>query len=1061
MNNSNPSPKMNRFQESASGTTDSKEPMTRKASLGAIFLILFGLFSAAGGLLKLDAAFWQGYVLTGVPILVLTLGLVSLALLRRGKILQGVSLIFAGNLLLPLTASLLQDGLGWAIFVYALTSSAIFLWQITPLALRRRAVGAALLALAFIALMERLNPSIRASAANELAIFFYGASAVLTAAFAIQAAIQARNIIFARLQLKIAFWTGATLAVVSLILIAYSGITARQSAIETAQQEALAYAASQANRVRADAEVPLDMVRALAQALTAAKDPENTYRNLSRSQVNAMLRQVLIENPNFLGVSTLWEPNAFDGQDAFYRGKEGHDLTGRFLPYWVRGDDGNIKVIPLEQYETVGVGDWYILPRLTKREVVIAPLVYPIQGVDTVMATFVAPIVFENKFYGIVGMDAPIAYIQDVVDAVNIYDGKADAFVINSSGKIIGFRNKPEMAGRLISEAIPDYFSGYQVRVAGGQSFVSVSEDGQSLLVFSAINLGRAGSRWSFGLIIPFSEITAPATASALRQGAIGAALTLIGLALLWLLSAQIARPVRDLTAVANAVSQGNFEVAARVKTADETGTLANAFNFMITQLRETFNTLEQRVAERTAQIERRNLDLALAAQVGQSVSQVRGVDDMLKDAAEIIRQSFGLYYVQIYLVNESRTELVLQFGTGEAGAELMRRRHRLPLNMNSINGRAAVTQKSIVIPDTAAAEFFLPNPLLPNTRSEAAVPLLAGDTLVGMLDAQSEQPGHLNEETLLAFEPMAKQIAIAVQNARLVAETQAAHAEVEALLRRLTREGWREYLDGVHKPEKTGFVFEQDRIAPLSGEIPPKEDALVVPISVTGETLGSLTVEIEGKPFIRQSEELLQAVARRVSEHIENLRLLESAERYRAQAEEASRRLTHEGWRDYLAAKAAASRGFIYDLNQVRPYERDEIRQVEERGISLPLKVRGESIGKLIIQDVDQHDEEAVELAGAVAERLSAHIESLRLSLQTEQALAATRRQAQREQALRQITSAVRGSADPAVILRAAARELGSILGRQTVVRLADADGKPKTAGSTTDSSSADGGEA
>ena len=82
--------------------------------------------------------------------------------------------------------------------------------------------------------------------------------------------------------------------------------------------------------------------------------------------------------------------------------------------------------------------------------------------------------------------------------------------------------------------------------------------------------------------------------------------------------------------------------------------------------------------------------------------------------------------------------------------------------------------------------------------------------------------------------------------------------------------------------------------------------------------------------------------------------------------------------------------------------------------------------------------DSESVDLANAVAERLGAHIEGLRLSMQTEQALATTKKQAQREQALRQITSAVRGSTDPATILRTAARELGTLLGRKTIVRLA-----------------------
>jgi hypothetical protein len=119
---------------------------------------------------------------------------------------------------------------------------------------------------------------------------------------------------------------------------------------------------------------------------------------------------------------------------------------------------------------------------------------------------------------------------------------------------------------------------------------------------------------------------------------------------------------------------------------------------------------------------------------------------------------------------------------------------------------------------------------------------------------------------------------------------------------------------------------------------------------------------------------------------------------------------------------------------------------QAQETGFNLPLKVGDETIGKLILQGMKASDTESVDIASAVAERLSAHIEGLRLTMQTEQALTATKKQAQREQALRQITSAVRGSTDPTVILRTAARELGNLLGRKTVVRLTGTEENSQT---------------
>lgn len=487
-------------------------------------------------------------------------------------------------------------------------------------------------------------------------------------------------------------------------------------------------------------------------------------------------------------------------------------------------------------------------------------------------------------------------------------------------------------------------------------------------------------------------------------------------------------QPINELTETAVALAGGDLSRQATIQSKDELGVLAGAFNNMTSRLRDLIGGLEARVAERTQNLE-------LAAKVGRTVSQVRALDVMLKEAVELIRTQFDLYYVQVYLVNPSQTYLDLQAGTGQVGVELLGLNHQLPFNANSINGRAAVEKKSVVISDTKSSPTFKPNPLLPNTRSEMAVPLLIGERVVGVLDIQSENAGSL-QDILPAFEALAGQLAIAIQNANFLAETEQARAEVEVQARRLSRANWVDYLDAIHKPEETGFVFKQNQISPMSqaeqSQPQINVNALTAPIEVTGESLGNLVVEMGGQSPITRTSELVDTVARQVSQQIESLRLLDSAERYRAEAEQASRRITREGWKDYVNANKGMS--YIYDLKEVRPFTHE---LAEHSAFSLPLKVRDETVGKLSVLGLKSDDSEALELVNAVAERLGAHIESLRLSGQTEQALATTQKLAEREQALRQITSAVRSSTDPATILRTAAKELGTLLGRKTIVRL------------------------
>lgn len=494
-------------------------------------------------------------------------------------------------------------------------------------------------------------------------------------------------------------------------------------------------------------------------------------------------------------------------------------------------------------------------------------------------------------------------------------------------------------------------------------------------------------------------------------------------------------RPINELTETATAIAAGDLERKAVIRSSDEIGILASTFNKMTSQLRESFATLEQRVAERT-----RNLELA--AKVGRTVSQVRALEVMLTDAAELIRTQFDLYYVQVYLTNPSQTYLNLQAGTGTVGTELLSRNHRLPLNTGSINGRAAIEKKSVVISDTKSSSTFKPNPLLPNTRSEMAVPLIIGERVVGVLDMQSEHSGSLSQDVLPAFEALAGQLAIAIQNAALLAEAELARTEVEAQAQRLSRSNWAEYLDAIHKPEETGFVFEQNKVIPLSQakESQLNANTLSVPIEVTGEALGNLTVEMDEHSPISNTPELVNTIARQVAQHIESLRLLESAERFRMEAEAASRRIIHEGWEDYMQANASENNSYIYDLKEVKAYPNHKDQPLETDGYAFPLKARDEIIGKLVVQGLDDSNSESIELVNVVAERLGTHLEGLRLSNQTEQALLTAKKLAEREQALRQITSVVRASTDPATILRSAARELGTLLGRKTIVRLTNA---------------------
>ena len=423
--------------------------------------------------------------------------------------------------------------------------------------------------------------------------------------------------------------------------------------------------------------------------------------------------------------------------------------------------------------------------------------------------------------------------------------------------------------------------------------------------------------------------------------------------------------------------------------------TLTNAFR----QARRANNELESIQSSLADRIAARTKDLELAAEIGRYLSRVQQSEGILLEAVELIRSRFDLYYTQIYLIDSSRNNLLLRAGTGVVGRQLSQLGHRLPINGNSINGTAVINKKPVIVSDTQVSDIFRKNPLLPETRSEMAVPLIVFENVVGILNLQSTIPNSLTEENLPAFEALAGQLAVALDNARLFTEVSEAQNTVESLAQRLTRSGWDSYLNAIDRQESISYTYDLNQ----TGFVQPPADSngksgFSVPIKLAGENLGK--IEIQGNEWDnwqQEDKDLVAAVGQQVAQQIENLRLLSETERYRSEAEEATRRMVREGWESYVEDSANHPDGFLYDRQQVMPLLPNEGNGSEETDLVQPLSIRGQAIGQFEIEGIPNIDDEASELVGAVAERLSAHIENLRLSEQTEIALTQTKEQAKR----------------------------------------------------------------
>jgi putative methionine-R-sulfoxide reductase with GAF domain len=570
-------------------------------------------------------------------------------------------------------------------------------------------------------------------------------------------------------QLKISFWSSLSLILVSTILIGYSIITLRQRSIENSTREATAISESTVREIQNQLEVPNAAARTLAHTLSTIKDPAIPI-SLTRDDVNGMLRQVLLKNPSFLGTYTLWEPNAFDGLDSQYVRAVAHDSTGRFIPYWIRDSDGIIHTEALYQYEMPGEGDWYILPRSTRKEVVIAPVIQRIQDIDVVIASFVVPITYNDQFYGIAGVDAPIGFVQQLVDDIDIYDGSTDAVLFTSKGTLIAARKRPELSNQHVSQIYDD------LDIIQGQfatSFSRISTDGRNLQIFSPLEFSGK-SHWVLGLSIPLEKITAQATEATSRQIAIGVIVIILSVALFWFLAGQLVRPLRQLTDAAMTVSVGNMDVSTEIQSNDEFEVLGEAFNSMTSQLKVLFGTLEERISERTQALE-------VTAEISRRLSTILDQDQLLREVVQQLQSAFGYYHAHIYLYDESGQNLLMASGTGETGRALLARGHKIEKGRGLV-GQAAESNAPVLVLDTSQSEGWLPNPLLPKTQAELAVPIAIGPDVLGVLDVQHNIADGLTQEDADLLQSIANQVAVAVQNARSYTEAQQ-RAKRDALL--------------------------------------------------------------------------------------------------------------------------------------------------------------------------------------------------------------------------------------------------------------------------------------
>lgn len=222
---------------------------------------------------------------------------------------------------------------------------------------------------------------------------------------------------------------------------------------------------------------------------------------------------------------------------------------------------------------------------------------------------------------------------------------------------------------------------------------------------------------------------------------------------------------LRKLVVVTERIAEGDLSVSIDVQGKDEIGLLSAAIQDMTGQLQELINSLERRVADRTRALE-------TSSEISRQLSTILDQDQLVREVVEQLRSAFGYYHAHIYLFDEDRQILNMAGGTGDVGRSMLARGHKLAKGQGLV-GRCAESNRVVLIPDVSQAAGWLPNPLLPETKAELAVPIAFGRDVLGVLGVQHNITEGLAQQDADLVQVVANQVAVAVLNARIYGEMQ------------------------------------------------------------------------------------------------------------------------------------------------------------------------------------------------------------------------------------------------------------------------------------------------
>ncbi len=525
----------------------------------------------------------------------------------------------------------------------------------------------------------------------------------------------------------------------------------------------------------------------------------------------------------------------------------------------------------------------------------------------------ISPVSYKNRNIGFVeyqiGLDATM--LQDMQDKYG-----ADWRILLSSNLVPkGTLTEPgpnenllvvtRTEGASISNTPESYINAF----SGASTITHPSKDGHDYALLSSPIYDSSGSIVGvLDILYDHTHISASQTTRIIVAAAASIIVLIFGVVGLFLMMRRTLQPIQVLTRAAAEISEGNPMAFVNAKPgSDEIGVLIEAFNRMTGQLRTSITDLEQRVTERTRDLEDQSRRLRVAAEISQSSVSMKRLDQVLDRSAELILERFNFYHVGIYIVDKEKKIAALVASPTEAGRQMMRSKHHIQVGDATTVGRAAALGEPRVSSGSGTDSSLAVNPFLPETRSELALPLKVEDRVIGILDIHSSKEQAFNPEEISVMVVLADQLASTIERTRLLEESTNTLNELERAYGRFTSSGWQKFITG-GRLRNIGYKFDNIRIEPVDQLSDAGRQALstgnsvlsnggearrevAIPIKFRGQTIGVVHAKLQ-EGYGEEAISTLELAVDRLASALESARLYEEA-RIRADREQTISQIT------------------------------------------------------------------------------------------------------------------------------------------------------------------------